>query len=196
MPALTGSRRRRLWICRFAWTTQTRCPHTHSRPKSSSRKLLDLKDKGRRDHTLTSAILGPRFGVHFNPRIVIANLMRFVVRHIGKTGSAAHGASQQGFVFLSCHPANMRPESVIFQRGPCHNQIDPLPRKELALFRKDLSEPVSRNVPCPRGVLSAKRSPAMRIEVRGQLCSLGISTGALNLPNWVGSFPGRRGSKI
>ena len=37
--------RRRLWICRFAWTTQTRCPHTHSRRKSSSRKLLDLKDK-------------------------------------------------------------------------------------------------------------------------------------------------------
>jgi hypothetical protein len=29
----------------FAWTTQTRCPHTHSRRKSSSRKLLDLKDK-------------------------------------------------------------------------------------------------------------------------------------------------------
>jgi len=24
-------RRRRLWICRFAWTTQTRCPHTHSK---------------------------------------------------------------------------------------------------------------------------------------------------------------------
>jgi hypothetical protein len=43
--------------------------------------------------------------------------MRFVVRHIGKTGSAAHGASQQGFVFLSRHPANMRPERVIFQRG-------------------------------------------------------------------------------
>src|SRR5260221_8567684 len=65
VPARTGSRRRRLWICRFAWTTQTRCPHTHSRRKSSSRKLLDLKDKGRRDHTLTSAILGPRSGVHF-----------------------------------------------------------------------------------------------------------------------------------
>src|SRR5258708_9379502 len=51
--------------CLFAWTTQTRCPHTHSRRKSSSRKLLDLKDKGRRDHTLTSAILGPKSGVHF-----------------------------------------------------------------------------------------------------------------------------------
>src|SRR5258708_34444270 len=52
--------------CLFAWTTQTRCPHTHSRRKSSSRKLLDLKDKGRRDYTLTSAIPGPSSGVHFN----------------------------------------------------------------------------------------------------------------------------------
>ena len=70
MPARTGSRRRRLWICRFAWTTQTRCPHTHSRRKSSSRKLLELKDKGRRDHTLISAIPGPRSGVHFTKRTV------------------------------------------------------------------------------------------------------------------------------
>jgi hypothetical protein len=43
-----------------------------------------------------------------DPRIVIANLGRFVVRHIGKTGSVAHGASQKGFVFLSCHPPNFR----------------------------------------------------------------------------------------
>src|SRR5258708_5589610 len=57
--------------CLFAWTTQTRCPHTHSRRKSSSRKLLDLKDKGRQDHTLTSAILGPRSGVHFSIRKTI-----------------------------------------------------------------------------------------------------------------------------
>ena len=34
--------RRRLWICRFAWTTQTRCPHTHSRGRSS-KKLLDFE---------------------------------------------------------------------------------------------------------------------------------------------------------
>ena len=52
------TRRRGLWKCRFAWTTQTRCPHTHSRRKSSSTKLLDLKGKGRRDHTLTSATYG------------------------------------------------------------------------------------------------------------------------------------------
>src|ERR1700682_3580609 len=44
-PAWTGSRRPRLWICRFAWTTQTRCPHTHSRRKSS-RKLLDFEGQG------------------------------------------------------------------------------------------------------------------------------------------------------
>ena len=31
-------RRLGLWICRFAWTTQMRCPHTHSR---SSKKRLD-----------------------------------------------------------------------------------------------------------------------------------------------------------
>ena len=31
-----------LWICRFAWTTQTRCPHTHSR--SSKKRLNFLKD--------------------------------------------------------------------------------------------------------------------------------------------------------
>ena len=49
--------------------------------------------------------------------MVIANVRRLVVRHLGKAGSAAHGAPQQGFVFLSWHPANMRPEPVIFQRG-------------------------------------------------------------------------------
>ena len=38
-------RRRGLWICRFAWTTQTRCPHAHSR--SSKKQLKFLKDNGR-----------------------------------------------------------------------------------------------------------------------------------------------------
>jgi len=32
---------------------------------SSNRKLLNLKDKGRRDYTLTSPIPGPSSGVHF-----------------------------------------------------------------------------------------------------------------------------------
>ncbi len=31
---------RRLWICRFAWTTQTRCPHTHSRDRSTEKQLI------------------------------------------------------------------------------------------------------------------------------------------------------------
>ena len=31
--------RRGLWLCRFAWTTQTRCPHTHSRSRSSKKRL-------------------------------------------------------------------------------------------------------------------------------------------------------------
>jgi hypothetical protein len=29
------------WICRFAWTTQTRCPHT-DRTSRSSKKRLDF----------------------------------------------------------------------------------------------------------------------------------------------------------
>ena len=33
--------------------------------QKQQQKLLDLKDKGRPDHTLTSAILGPSSGVHF-----------------------------------------------------------------------------------------------------------------------------------
>src|SRR5258708_7486744 len=85
MPARTGSRRQRLWICRFAWTTQTRCPHTHSRRKSSSRKLLDLKDKGRRDYTLTSAIPGPSSGVHFKHVFILPEFQyRFPRAHLGK----------------------------------------------------------------------------------------------------------------
>ena len=55
--------------------------------------------------------------IHMIQELFGQTLRRFVVGHIGKTGSAAHGASPQGFVFLSCHPANMRRESVIFQRG-------------------------------------------------------------------------------
>src|SRR5260370_799920 len=67
------------------------------------------------DHVLTLDLKS--LGDGLDPRIVIASLMRFVVRHIGKTGSAAHGASQQGFVLLSRHLANMRPRASIFQCG-------------------------------------------------------------------------------
>src|SRR5258708_40250705 len=68
-----------------------------------------------RVHVLTLDLKS--LGDGLDPRIVIASLMRFVVRHIGKTGSAAHGASQQGFVLLSRHLANMRPRAPIFQCG-------------------------------------------------------------------------------
>jgi len=37
-------------------------------------KLLDLKDKGRRDYTLTSAIHGPSSGVHFNTHLICRNV--------------------------------------------------------------------------------------------------------------------------
>jgi hypothetical protein len=47
VPAWTRPRRQSLWICRFAWTTQMRCPHTHSRRKSSSRKLLERQRQAR-----------------------------------------------------------------------------------------------------------------------------------------------------
>src|SRR5277367_3958328 len=36
-----ASDRRKLWICRFAWTTQTRCPHTHSSDRKKRRKRLE-----------------------------------------------------------------------------------------------------------------------------------------------------------
>ena len=49
-PAWTRSKRRQeskrqkeLWICRFAWTTQTRCPHTHSSRRNSSRRQPDFE---------------------------------------------------------------------------------------------------------------------------------------------------------
>src|SRR5215212_5302861 len=48
--------------------------------------------------------------------MVIAKLA-LLVRHLGNAGSVAHGALQQGFVFLSRHPANMRPGLVIFHPG-------------------------------------------------------------------------------
>src|SRR5277367_5875976 len=47
--AWIGSRRRRdLWICRFAWTTQTRCPHTHSRAETTKGSGLKGFRRGRK----------------------------------------------------------------------------------------------------------------------------------------------------
>src|SRR5450631_1205889 len=68
VPAWIGSRRRRLWICRFAWTTQTRSPHTTADAKAAAAGSCLIKDKGRRDHTLTSLVPGPSSGVHFSSR--------------------------------------------------------------------------------------------------------------------------------
>jgi len=45
--------------------TQTHCPHTHS---SSSKLLLILEDKGKRDYTLIPTTPGPANGVHFSSK--------------------------------------------------------------------------------------------------------------------------------
>jgi len=45
-----SSRRRDLWICRFAWTTQTPCPHTHGRAETteeSGSRDFEEEEKGR-----------------------------------------------------------------------------------------------------------------------------------------------------
>src|SRR5277367_2032143 len=65
-----ASDRRKLWICRFAWTTQTRCPHTHSSDRKKRRKRLEdsfeeeENRNGRRLYTLISTVPGPSDGVH------------------------------------------------------------------------------------------------------------------------------------
>src|SRR6266436_2703695 len=65
-----ASDRRKLWICRFAWTTQTRCPHTHSSDRKNRRKRLEdsfeeeENRNGRRLYTLISTVPGPSDGVH------------------------------------------------------------------------------------------------------------------------------------
>src|SRR5580700_7901478 len=57
-----------LWICRFAWTTQTRCPHTHNSDRKKRRKRLEdffeeeEKRDGRRLYTLISTALVPSMG--------------------------------------------------------------------------------------------------------------------------------------
>src|ERR1700733_14592571 len=64
------SDRLKLWICRFAWTTQTRCPHTHSSDRKKRRKRLEdsfeeeENRNGRRLYTLISTVPGPSDGVH------------------------------------------------------------------------------------------------------------------------------------
>src|SRR5271168_1287135 len=64
------SDRLKLWICRFAWTTQTRCPHTHSSDRRKRRKRLEdsfeeeENRNGRCLYTLISTVPGPSDGVH------------------------------------------------------------------------------------------------------------------------------------
>src|SRR5208282_1013286 len=71
-PAHTRSKRRpELWICRFAWTTQTRCPHTNSRAETTEESGLRLfeeeeRGKSRRLCTLIPIVHGPTNGVHFS----------------------------------------------------------------------------------------------------------------------------------
>src|SRR5271154_368779 len=68
------SDRLKLWICRFAWTTQTRCPHTHSSDRRKRRKRLEdffeeeENRNGRGLYTLISTVPGPSDGVHLKPR--------------------------------------------------------------------------------------------------------------------------------
>src|SRR5271170_6420846 len=65
-----ASDRRKLWICRFAWTTQTRCPHTYSSDRKKRRKRLEdsfeeeENRNGRRLYTLIPKAPGPTDGVH------------------------------------------------------------------------------------------------------------------------------------
>src|ERR1700688_3825958 len=65
-----ASDRRKLWICRFAETTQTRAPHTHSSDREKRRKRLEdsfeeeENRNGRRLYTLISTVPGPSDGVH------------------------------------------------------------------------------------------------------------------------------------
>src|ERR1700753_1443763 len=67
---MSASDRRKLWICRFAWTTQTRCPHTHSSDRKKRRKRLEDSFEegenrtGRRLYTLIPKAPGPTDGVH------------------------------------------------------------------------------------------------------------------------------------
>src|ERR1700761_196174 len=69
---LGASDRRKLWICRFAWTTQTRCPHTHSSDRKKRRKRLEdsfeeeENRNGRRLYTLIPKAPGPTDGVHLS----------------------------------------------------------------------------------------------------------------------------------
>src|SRR5277367_2981747 len=90
-----ASDRRKLWICRFAWTTQTRCPHTHSSDRKKRRKRLEdsfeeeENRNGRRLYTLIPKAPGPTDGVHLNLRKNLqAAFFSFFCRCCGYVGNA------------------------------------------------------------------------------------------------------------
>src|SRR6202051_717239 len=74
-----ASDRRKLWICRFAWTTQTRCPHTHSSDRKKRRKRLEdsfeeeENRNGRGLYTLIPKAPGPTDGVHLRSKLRLPN---------------------------------------------------------------------------------------------------------------------------
>src|SRR6202795_5023339 len=99
-----ASDRRKLWICRFAWTTQTRCPHTHSSDRKKRRKRLEdsfeeeENTNGRRLYTLISTVPGPSDGVHLTQQIRALASSRFTDQSSGtpdRTDCASIGILQQ-----------------------------------------------------------------------------------------------------
>src|SRR5277367_1864330 len=110
-----ASDRRKLWICRFAWTTQTRCPHTHSRDRKKRRKRLEdsfeqeENRNGRRLYTLISTVPGPSDGVHLTSRrFLLLELLgadrrkrlrldeRAPIRPMGRMRSQCRSVAQSG----------------------------------------------------------------------------------------------------
>src|SRR5208282_580409 len=92
-----ASDRRKLWICRFAWTTQTRCPHTHSSDRKKRRKRLEDSFEeeeirnGRRLYTLISTVPGPSDGVHPPQRV---GSFRSLLRHLSPSISVREPCSR------------------------------------------------------------------------------------------------------
>src|SRR5271170_5232005 len=93
-----ASDRRKLWICRFAWTTQTRCPHTHSSDRKKRRKRLEdsfeeeENRNGRRLYTLISTVPGPIDGVHLSMHTLFKIEMRGHSAEFQRNGRVAPAA--------------------------------------------------------------------------------------------------------
>src|SRR5271170_7101638 len=89
-----ASDRRKLWICRFAWTTQTRCPHTHSSDRKKRRKRLEdsfeeeENRNGRCLYTLISTVPGPSDGVHLTQVASVEDQSKIDTHGRRRTGNA------------------------------------------------------------------------------------------------------------